>query len=545
MDMKHILLYLSIAAALLFSSCNSMLDEETYGASTEANMLKNEQNIVLMVGQAYADIKWLHDHWGYWGINTLTSDECVCPVRMPGGHWNDGGYWKNMNNHRWTAEDDAFENVWDKSISGAVLCNKIIQTLTDNKSVISEAMYKQYVGELEVLRSYYFYTLFDSFGRIPYTEKFEENASVPLLPATETWEKLVACLERNAPNLPAVTESNRAQNYGRATQGFAYTLLARLYLNAASYGVTTDTAYNRCIQVCDKIINSGSYAIENDFFTNFKISNEGSKENIFVIVENGNANFDSRESGSMMNKLRVTMLSLHYSHQQAWNLVEKPWNGFCAPPEFIAKYDALDKRGTGSGYESNGTKNTDSYGWFVGGVYDNAGTLLKDENKDDAIVVTQLSSLDSAKWSQGARLLKYEIDKSGTYKFCENDFVLFRYADVLYMQYEASQRGGTPDRSATLIANADFQKIRTRAGLPAYTASELTEDEMLNERGREFAWENVRRRDLIRYGKFANGSWAGWGAWRGVASDAKLNWFPIPGPMLRKAGGVWTQNEGY
>lgn len=539
-----------LLTATLLPSCNSMLDEETYGASTEANMLKDEQNIVLMVGQAYADVKWLHDHWGYWGINTLTSDECICPVRMPGGHWNDGGYWKNMNNHRWTAEDDAFENVWNKSISGAVLCNKIIQTLSNNKSVISEELYNQYVGELEVLRSYYFYTLFDSFGRIPYTEKFEENTSVPLLPATETWAKLVACLERNAPNLPVVNEGNRAQNYGRATQGFAYALLARLYLNAKSYGVTTDTAYNRCVQVCDKIISSGSYAIEDDFFTNFKINNAGSKENIFVIVEDGNENFDKQEGNSMMNKLRVTMLSLHYSHQQAWGLLEKPWNGFCAPSEFINKYDDMDKRGTGVGYESNGTKNTNSYGWFVGSIYDKNGTLLKDENGDDAIVTPQLSSLDSAKWYQGARLLKYEVDKSGTYKFCENDFVLFRYADVLYMQAEAFVRDGTYEGSslADLVANADFQRIRTRAGLTPYTVGDLTLaniDEILNERGREFAWENVRRRDLIRFDYFAKGSWSGWGAWRGVESGEKLNWFPIPGPILRKAGAAWMQNDGY
>ncbi len=543
--MKHILFYILLAVMIL-PSCDSMLDEDTYGASTEENMLKNEDNIILMVGQAYADIKWLHDHWGYWGVNTLTSDECVCPVRMPGGHWNDGGYWKNMNNHRWTAEDDAFENLWNQSISGAVLCNKIIQTLSNNKQIIPDVLYAQYVGELEVVRSYYFYTLFDSFGRIPYTEKFEENTSVPLLSAAETWAKLVECLERNAQNLPIASGNAKTENYGRATQGLAYALLARLYLNAESYGVTCDTAYNRCVEVCDLIINSGAYAIEDNFFSNFKIDNASSKENIFVIVEDGNENFDRREIGSMMNKLRVTMLSLHYSHQQAWGLLEKPWNGFCAPPEFIAKYDDLDKRGTGKGYETNGTKNVNQYGWFVGGIYNQAGTLLKDENGTDASIVTQISSLDSAKWYEGARLQKYEIDKNSTYKYCENDFVLFRYADVLYMQYEACLRGGTPDRKSALIANSDFQKIRTRVGLAPYTEATLTlNDEILNERGREFAWENIRRRDLIRFGYFDNGAWSGWGTWRGVASGDKLNWFPIPGPILRKAGGIWTQNDGY
>ncbi|MGL4364558.1 MAG: RagB/SusD family nutrient uptake outer membrane protein [Bacteroidales bacterium] len=539
--MKYIIFTL-LTLVILFSSCEKMLEEQTYGAATEESMLKDEKNIILLVGQAYADMRWLHDHWGYWGINTLTADESLCPIRNPGAHWNDGGYWRSINNHRWTVEDDAFENVWNLSISGAVLCNKILQTLHNNKEVIDPALYAQYVGELEVLRSYYFYTLFDCFGRIPYTENFEESESVPLLEVAETWKQLVACLERNAPNLPIITDGNRSQNYGRATQGLAYALLARLYLNAESYGVQSANAYNRCIEVCDEIIQSGSYSIESDFFSNFKIKNENSKENIFVIVEDGSHTFDVQYNGYMMNKWRVAMLTLHPSHQKAWGLLESPWNGFCAPQEFIDKYDPMDLRGTGEGYETNGTKNTGTYGWFVGGVYDpKTGALLEDENKNPSIVTKSLNSVENAAWGDGARFIKYEVDKTSTYLYVENDFVLFRYADVLYMQYEASLRAGT-GHAAALLANVEFQRIRTRAGLAPYSSLDI--DELLNERGREFAWENVRRRDLIRFGHFQNGSWAGWGSWRNVHTSEHLKWFPIPGPILRKATS-WSQNSGY
>ncbi|MDR0763319.1 MAG: hypothetical protein LBF01_02335, partial [Bacteroidales bacterium] len=63
-----------IALSASLSSCNKMLEEKKYGAPTEETILKDENNLILLVGQAYADVKWLHDHWGYWGINTLTSD---------------------------------------------------------------------------------------------------------------------------------------------------------------------------------------------------------------------------------------------------------------------------------------------------------------------------------------------------------------------------------------------------------------------------------------------------------------------------------------
>jgi len=522
-----------------------MLEEKNYGNPTIEEMLTNPENVIRLVGQAYADIKWLHDHWGYWGINTLTSDECVVPVRDPGGHWSDGGYWAGMNNHSWTANSRAFENLWNKSVSGAVLCNKILQTLKQNEAILDPADYKQFVGELEVLRSYYFYTLFDCFGRIPYIEKFK-MVDVPLMDTKDVWRELVNCIERNAPNMPVVTDGNRAKNYGRVTQGFAYALLARLYLNAESYGVTDKEYLTECIEACDKVINSNSYSIENSFFTNFKIDNRGSKENIFVIVENGSANIDERHDNNMMTKLRIVALTLHYEHQKTWNLIEKPWNGFCAPPEFINKYNYFDLRGTGIGYESDGTNNTGTYGWFIGPVYNAAGTdILLDENRDEVVIVNEITSLTAAGWNEGARLLKYEVDKQARWRYCENDFVLFRYADVLYMKAEAELR---KNGSTTMLGNVDFQRIRTRANVEPYTT--LTPDELLNERGREFAWENVRRRDLIRFGHFTNGNWSGWGAWRGVRSGAHLKWFPIPRAILEKSpreNGVpiWTQNPGY
>ena len=544
MKRKHLLYAIAIAVFTL-SSCDSLLEEENFGHPTEGEILANENNIILLVGQSYAEIKWLHDHWGYWGLNTLTSDEAVNPVRMPGSHWSDGGYWRGMNTQDWDADTDAFEYVWNQSVSGAVLCNKTLNTLTENQDIISEDIYNQYVGELEVLRSFYYYTLFDCFGRIPYTEVYTEE-DVPLMEPADVWVKLVENLEKNAPNLPIVTDANRTLNYGRVTQGFAYALLARLYLNAKSYGVTTDETqnYTKCIEACNKVIESHSYTIESDFFTNFKIYNESSKENIFVIVEDGNADFDYRDiGGKMANKLRITMLSLHYSHQAAWDMIEKPWNGFCAPPDFINRYADNDVRGPG--VEGNGTLNTGTYGWFVGPIYNAAGTaILKDENGDEAIITKEVNSMDAAGWGDGARLQKYEIDKEKRFKFCENDFVLFRYADVLYMKAEAILRGGSGADIGTLLNDADFRRIRSRAGVTLYTS--ITLDELLDERGREFAWENVRRRDLIRYGQFAEGTWFG-----KEAKDATRNWFPIPKPILEKSprsedgSPIWTQNAGY
>lgn len=559
-----IIIYVVLALPL-FVSCNGWLNEKNYGNPTTEDMMSNEDNVVLLVGQAYADVKWLHDHWGYWGVASLTSDECLCPVRMPGEHWSDGGYWRNLNTHSWDPMANAFKNIWNTTISGAVLCNKLLSTLSDNKGVMSDAVYNQYVGELETLRSYYYYMLFDCFGRIPYLEEFIDKTE-PLMAPEKVWSRLVTCLEKNAPNLPVVNDANRASYYGRVTQGFAYALLARLYLNAESFGCTPSNIslpatitlssasdfYTNAVRCCDKIIKSGAYKIEPDFFSNFKIDNSGSKENIFVIVENGNGDFDARSNGSMSNKLRIIMLTLHYSHQGTWGLIEKPWNGFCARPSFIDRYAANDVRGPGN--EGKGTKNEKRWGWFVGPIYNADGTtLLKDENGDPAIIRKEVESLSGALWGDGARMSKYEVDKDKKYQFCENDFVLFRYADVLWMKEEAILRGGTGTSEVntedfkTMLGRAFAYDTDGKASFNAAYPTALTLNGILDERGREFAWENIRRRDLIRFGKFNNPSYVEYVS----VTDEYRKWFPIPYSVLEKSvrdengNAIWTQNPGY
>lgn len=556
--MKKLFIYLVAGVSLCSSltSCEDMLDEQTYGKPTSEELLSNEENMIMLVGQAYAEIKWLHDHWGYWGINTLSSDEAMCPLRNPGGDWNDDGYWKGFNDQSWTPNDKSFENVWSYSSGGAVLCNKILDQIAAYQDFVEPDLYARYKAELITVRSYYYYTLFDSFGRIPYLEDYSSE-NVPQSEPWVVWGKLVNALEENAQYLPLANAPSKAANYGRATQGLAYALLARLYLNAESYGVTPENCgveginsvsdfYTRCVEACDKIIDSDVYQIEPDFFTNFKVQNENSEENIFVIVENGNSAFDFQEvAGSMMNKLRITMLTLNYTHQQAWGLLEQPWNGFCATPSFIAKYEyGVDRRGPCDSIKGTKTDfDVEPWGWFIGPVFAENGidTLrMEDKGNIPAVMTTNVVSLDDATPNDGARLLKYQVEKNSQInKYCENDFVLFRYADVLYMKAEAILRGGEGDLNA-LLADADFQLIRTRVGMPIYTSATLTLEELLDERGREFAWENIRRRDLIRYGQFAEGTWT-----FKPKRDKHFNWFPIPAKMIETSGGLWTQNKGY
>jgi len=583
--MKKFMKYALICAITLpiFSSCH-MLDEETFGAATVEDMLQNEENVVSLVGQAYADLRFMHDHWGYWGVNTLTADEGLCPVRV-GGDWNDGGYWKNLNTHNWNSYGKAFENIWNCTVSGSVLCNNILETLYGNEPNMTPELYAMYVGEMEVLRSYYYYLLFDSFGRIPYMEDYSDRNEA-LLDIPVTWAHLVACLEKNAPNMAVVDDANRTNYNGRCTQGMAYALLAKLYLNAESYGCTpenvmaaertvdshngkkgsklmeeaginitsTQDFYTNAIRCCNEIIASGSYEIMPSYFDNYLIDNGKSKENIFTIVEDGTVN-NERDAYACKNKLRIEFLTLHYLFQTRYNLVLDCWNGFVARPNYMELFNDHDVRG--DGYEGLGTNNTKRWGWFVGPVCAKGSTepLL---DKDSLLIITRnVTSLEQALRTDGARMFKYELDQTGTYKYMENDFVLLRYADVVLMKKEAVMRGGTDlkpgieDAAVTALKtrtfayNADPVAAFDAAYPDAFTAlGNDLKSGILAERGRELSWENCRRRDLIRFGQFENVQY--------VTNQAPTRrWFPIPFAILQKSvvgedgKPLWTQNEGY
>ena len=134
----------------------------------------------------------------------------------------------------------------------------------------------------------------------------------------------------------------------------------------------------------------------------------------------------------------------------------------------------------------------------------------------------------------GARLHKYANDPNANAdgRACNNDIVLFRYADVLLMKAEALVRCG-------LSGNEQFNMVRTRVGLPS---AEATLENILHERMVELAWEGWRRNDMIRFGIFTHPYTD-----RPQLNDEQSGFttvFPIPADIMVMHP-TWRQNPGY
>ena len=136
--------------------------------------------------------------------------------------------------------------------------------------------------------------------------------------------------------------------------------------------------------------------------------------------------------------------------------------------------------------------------------------------------------------NQGVRFKKYEYENGLQGECMSNDYVVYRYADILMMKGEALVRQGNVSLALPL-----FNEVRGRTGLPDYTAADLTLEEIYAERGREFAWEGSRRQDMIRFGK-----WTAARDFKALEVDNHTELFPIP-VLAMNSNSNLVQNPGY
>ena len=160
---------------------------------------------------------------------------------------------------------------------------------------------------------------------------------------------------------------------------------------------------------------------------------------------------------------------------------------------------------------------------------------------------------DIGTFTDGYAITKFKnITSTGTpgknKEYVDNDFILFRLADIYLMYAEAVLRGGSGGDLGTALNVVN--KVRTRAYGDTggnITSNELTLDFILDERARELYWEGYRRTDLIRYGRFSASTylwpWKG-GVADGISTSAIYDLFPIPSSDV-SANANLLQNTGY
>lgn len=466
---------------------------------------------------------------GIYDLNTFTADEAILPTR--GGDWYDGGLWQDVFRHNWATSNALIKSSWDYLYRVIGKTNQSLDKLNALIEADPQNIYLPiYKAEVRAIRALFYSYLLDMYARVPIVQTATVTiAEVKQSERSELYAFVVKELQESLPHLNAANSSNKGEYYGRITKPVAYFMLAKLALNAQVYadnswvdnnGVANGSAtfkinganlsaWDATVAYCDSITALG-YELESDFSKNFSVNNESSKENIFVIPMDP-LNYSARN----MNLIR----SRHYAHGKAYS--QDGWNGASATKEALAVFR---KGGDDPRLEKT---------YFMGKVIGPDGNFIKDgdqdlEYKPDAIALDVSNSTDEK--TAGARMAKYELDPAALAggQLMHNDYVLYRYADVLLMKSEALVRAGKN-------GDAELQQVRARVGGSARTA---TLDNLLDERMLEFAWEGLRRTDLIRFGKFAMPITD-----RPTTAPFRTV-FPIPADVLSLNTNL-TQNAGY
>jgi len=434
-------------------------------------------------------------HGGYYSIVEISSDQMAIPQK--GADWEDGGIWLRAHRHTWTVLDGPYNGAWNFAYGIVAQSNLLMQQFPDIEEL---------VAELKVLRALSYLWLIDSFGNVPIVS---ETDVVPNPPSNTRLEVFQFIENSVLENVELLTRTNTRTNLNYWT---AHMILAKLYLNAEVY--TGTARWADAERVLDVIINEGPYSLAPNFFSNFVTNNANSPENMFTLP------YDANNAPGF----NLHQMTFHYSSQQTFELQEQPWNGYAALEEFYNSYSNDDvRKGSlreGPQFASDG----------VTRLIDDA----VEPNDPDGPPINFTPNINmlapNAFRQAGTRINKFEI-QLGSGPHLNNDFPIFRYADVLLMKAEAAWRQGK-----TSEAIAAVNMVRQRADVPALT--QITPEILLAERGRELFAEGHRRTDLIRFGRF-NAPW-----WEKQTSAPFRNLFPIPQNQILSNPNL-TQNPGY
>ena len=519
---KKSLIYMLAGASLICAmpACTN-LDETVYDNLPANTFGSSEKEVKALVGTVYKTLKKFPADGNFFALDVMSGSDAVTPTRK-GGDWYDGGQYREIYMHTWTAQTSVIKGAWSSASEAIGTCNAALDMIQTSQ-ILSDAQKTQYEAEVRGVRAFWIYKMMDEWGNVPLVLDYKDKE----LPVCEPRQKVFDWLVTEVTGIVGQCP-DREGNYGKFTKGAAYALLAKLYLNAEAWGVTTSTdAYKEVIACCDKISEMG-YALEPDFKSNFSLTNESSKEAILA-APFSETDTDKDNRWQLMNR------TLHYKDQKALGSGFSAWNGVCAQPDYVKQFADDDPRKEAT--------------YLTGQMYDaTTGEPIKTDhgfllNHTVDVSMLEGTEYDGTTWGavnqhDGARCHKWPYSTTLT-DAMGNDFHIFRYADILLMKAEALLRSGGSVAEATALVN----RVRERAfGDSAHNKTTVSLNDILLERRFELAWELHNRQDDIRFGVYEQGMWSSSHCER--KADAYLRLFPVSQDAFQSNDRL-TQNPGY
>ncbi|HCN54429.1 MAG: RagB/SusD family nutrient uptake outer membrane protein [Prevotella sp.] len=494
--MKKIYLLISIFALMLGSSCTDLTEKE-YDIIGSGMFPKTAEDADgLVTAAAYGPFV---SNW-YSGVFTVAQSGVQTYTEMTTDigycQWNDA-VWPDLLNVHFTPNSSGPTRTYATYINSL---SKMTQALERLKAMdIDDAMKNQYMAEVHCGRGWLAYILYDLYGPLqiasPELLSSGKDEVLPRSTAEETVKFIEDDLQEAIKYLPARYHKSDA-NYGRFTKAVAYTVLMKLYMH--------EKEWKKAVE-CGKELMKPEYGFQlvphyKDIFT---LENEGNDETIWAAV--------CSTSGNQQLWL-AHVLSSQYPTKNA--SIQK-WGGYRVLWDFYHTFDPKDER----------------LQVLVGDFVGTDGVEYNEKNPGTVLF-------------GGALPIKYGEDPNATGEESQIDWIVFRYADVLTLLAEAECRA---DNRVSEEAVSLLNRVHERAGLAPYKLNDFASpeaflDAVLLERGHELWFEDCRRTDLIRYGKYIE--YAKKYRHSTTAADY-MTLMPLPQSIIDEGKGQVVQNPGY
>lgn len=517
---KNIFKYMMIGCTVLVTgACTNLEVKELDSVVVSADGTFTGVDATASLTSAYNDfIQSTQENW--YALNEATTDEIFIPTR--GTDWGDNGVWRDLARHAWNGSHQFNYQAWNFFNTNVYRTNQILHPATTSTPLQK--------AEAKFIRAYNMFWILDMWRQVPFRDADEgPDVNPKVLKGQEAYDFIVKDLTEALADLPA-TPSGAIGDQNRASKAAAHLMLAKLYLNHHIYTGATAADNADLAKVISEVeaIEADGYTLQDGFFRIFGA--DADSETILYV----NAGYDNRIWGS-----------LHYNQGRETDNEGGGWNGFATTADFYNTFegDANTNAEGGDQEERRGfvPANSLGVGFLIGeqggpnNPLDRAGRELSfSKNVESLTGQPDYTGIRLLKWHPGVqdkddpdKKSTATINMAGSYT---RHMVALRYADAFLMKMEAMFRSGDTGGAQDML-----NEIRT---LRKASAKTITEQEILDERGRELYLEGWRRNDMVRFGKFAS-TFA-----FNENSDVTRNVFPIPDNALGSNPNL-QPNEGY
>lgn len=502
---KYVLFTISGFLFITAASCKKTLEETPYSFLSPGNFYTSSANAIAAINGVYNELN-TYDLYmqPFWNL-TMTDDDHVS-----GADWYLGNAGAGNPQSYW-----GVDRPWAGLYTLIARANAVIENVEGmSAGIIDTTTKSRILGEAHFFRGWSYFHLVQLYGGVPIrlqsvsADTSSSGFNKPRATVAETYATVIDEFKQ-AENLLYSSTDSRSGEAGRVTKGLAKAYLAKTYLTMASgalqgsvavIGGTDNASYTYAKDVVagygsfdsktyyqlakDKaleVAGSGDYSLFTNWSDVFTIGNRNGKEFLWEIqsvfgssfVNNLHAYLSAR---SPFGTGAMWMTNDHYKNYDITDTrvldgvthqYQANWGGYYYYPSWQA-----------SKYNSSGTYNNDGK-----------------NDGDNKAFVNKFSYATS-----------FNNDQLGT-QYANNNitgtsdafFPVMRFSEVLLMVAEAENEVN----GATSTAYQYLGLVRSRCNAttaPAGMSRQDMRSYILEERGREFALENIRRYDLIRWG---------------------------------------------